>query len=59
MKLRFHPYTLELRHEIQSRRCLAEGAVRAAEWISGKQGAWDFREIFEQLLRTRDQGTRD
>ena len=41
--------TLELRHEIQSRRCLAEGAVRGAEWIVGKQGAWEFREIFEQL----------
>jgi len=41
--------TLELRHEIQSRRCLAEGAVRGAEWIAGKQGAWEFREIFEQL----------
>jgi 4-hydroxy-tetrahydrodipicolinate reductase len=41
--------TIELRHEIQSRRCLADGAVRAAEWVSGKQGAWDFREIFEQL----------
>ena len=41
--------TLELRHEIQSRRCLAEGAVRAAEWLAGKQGAWDFREIFDQL----------
>jgi 4-hydroxy-tetrahydrodipicolinate reductase len=41
--------TLELRHEIQSRRCLADGAVRAAEWVSGKQGAWDFREIFDQL----------
>ena len=41
--------TLELRHEIQSRRCLAEGAVRAAEWVAGKQGAWEFREIFDQL----------
>jgi 4-hydroxy-tetrahydrodipicolinate reductase len=41
--------TLELRHEITSRRCLAEGAVRAAEWVAGKQGAWEFREIFEQL----------
>ena len=41
--------TLELRHEIQSRRCLADGAVRAAEWVSGKQGAWEFRDIFDQL----------
>jgi 4-hydroxy-tetrahydrodipicolinate reductase len=41
--------TLELRHDIHSRRCLAEGAVRAAEWIANKSGAWDFREIFDQL----------
>jgi 4-hydroxy-tetrahydrodipicolinate reductase len=41
--------TLELRHEIQSRRCLAEGAVRGAEWLAGKSGSWEFREIFDQL----------
>ena len=40
---------LELRHEVHSRRCLAMGAVRAAEWLAGKSGVWDFREIFEQL----------
>ncbi len=40
---------LELRHELKSRRCLAFGAVRAAEWLHGKQGSWDFREIFDQL----------
>jgi 4-hydroxy-tetrahydrodipicolinate reductase len=40
---------VELRHEIRSRRCLALGAVRGAEWIAGKSGAWDFREICEQL----------
>ena len=41
--------TLELRHEILSRRCLAEGAVRGAEWIAGKSGAFDFRAIFDQM----------
>lgn len=40
---------LELRHDVKSRRCLAFGAVRAAEWLAGKSGAWDFREIFDQL----------
>jgi 4-hydroxy-tetrahydrodipicolinate reductase len=40
---------LELRHEIRSRRCLALGAVRGAEWIAGKSGAWDFREISDQM----------
>lgn len=42
---------LELRHDVRSRRCLAEGAVRAAEWLAGQKqpGAWDFREVFDQL----------
>jgi len=40
---------LEIRHNVEDRRCLALGAVRAAEWVNGKQGAWEFREIFEQL----------
>jgi 4-hydroxy-tetrahydrodipicolinate reductase len=41
--------TLELRHEAHSRRGFALGAVRGAEWLCGKSGAWDFREIFDQL----------
>jgi 4-hydroxy-tetrahydrodipicolinate reductase len=41
--------TLELRHDARSRRGFALGAVRGAEWLAGKSGAWDFREIFEQL----------
>ena len=40
---------LEIRHDAHSRRGFALGAVRGAEWLAGKQGAWDFREIFEQL----------
>ena len=41
--------TLELRHDAKSRRGFALGAVRGAEWLCGKQGAWEFREIFDQL----------
>ncbi|MDR5727428.1 MAG: dihydrodipicolinate reductase C-terminal domain-containing protein [Terriglobia bacterium] len=41
--------TLELRHDAHSRRGFALGAVRGAEWVAGKSGAWEFREIFEQL----------
>ncbi len=41
--------TLELKHVTHNRRGFALGAVRAAEWLAGKSGAWDFREIFEQL----------
>jgi 4-hydroxy-tetrahydrodipicolinate reductase len=40
---------LELRHDAHSRRGFAIGAVRGAEWICGKSGAWEFREIFGQL----------
>jgi 4-hydroxy-tetrahydrodipicolinate reductase len=40
---------IELKHEVRSRRCLATGAVRAAEWLCDKQGVWDFREISEQV----------
>jgi 4-hydroxy-tetrahydrodipicolinate reductase len=38
-----------IRHDAFSRRGFALGAVRAAEWLHGKSGAWDFREIFDQL----------
>jgi 4-hydroxy-tetrahydrodipicolinate reductase len=40
---------IELRHEAFSRRGFAEGAVRAAEWIAGKSGVWEFSEIARNL----------
>jgi 4-hydroxy-tetrahydrodipicolinate reductase len=40
---------LEVRHDANSRRGFAVGAVRAAEWVAGKQGSWEFREIFDTL----------
>jgi 4-hydroxy-tetrahydrodipicolinate reductase len=40
---------LEIRHDAKSRRGFALGAVRAAEWLADKEGAYDFREIFHQL----------
>jgi 4-hydroxy-tetrahydrodipicolinate reductase len=40
---------LEIKHDLRSRRCLAMGAVRGAEWVAGKSGVWEFREIFDQL----------
>jgi 4-hydroxy-tetrahydrodipicolinate reductase len=40
---------IELKHEAFSRRGFAEGAVRAAEWIAGKTGVWEFSEIVEQI----------
>ena len=38
-----------LQHEAFSRRGFAEGAVRAAEWVAGKTGCWDFQDIFAEL----------
>jgi len=40
---------IEIRHEAFSRRGFAEGAVRAAEWIVGKNGVWEFRDIAGQM----------
>ena len=36
-------------HDSKSRRGFAEGAVRAAEWLTGKQGFFEFREIWREL----------
>jgi 4-hydroxy-tetrahydrodipicolinate reductase len=38
-----------LTHEAKSRRTFAEGAVLAAEWIAGRTGFYDFKDIFAQL----------
>lgn len=36
-------------HDAKSRRGFAEGAVLAAEWISGKRGFYDFKDIWKEL----------
>jgi 4-hydroxy-tetrahydrodipicolinate reductase len=41
--------TMMLVHDAKSRRGFAEGAVRAAEWLKGKSGFYEFRQIFRQL----------
>jgi 4-hydroxy-tetrahydrodipicolinate reductase len=38
-----------LTHDAKNRRGFALGAVRAAEWIAGKQGFYDFASIFDKL----------
>jgi 4-hydroxy-tetrahydrodipicolinate reductase len=40
---------IEIRHDALSRRSFAEGAVRGAEWLAGKQGCYDFKQIYPQL----------
>lgn len=41
--------SMMLVHDAKSRRGFAEGAVRAAEWLCGKKGFYDFKDIFRQL----------
>lgn len=36
-------------HDAKSRRGFAEGAVRAAEWLVGKSGFFEFRNIWREL----------
>ncbi len=41
--------TITLAHEAKSRRGFAEGAVRAAEWLAGKQGFFDFKDVWRLI----------
>jgi len=38
-----------LTHDAKNRRGFAEGAVRAAEWVAGKKGFYEFKDVFGQL----------
>jgi 4-hydroxy-tetrahydrodipicolinate reductase len=38
-----------LTHDAKSRRTFAEGALLAAEWVVGRVGFYDFKDIFSQL----------
>ena len=40
---------IQIRHDSLSRRSFAVGAIRAAEWLAGKTGCYDFKEIYPQL----------
>jgi 4-hydroxy-tetrahydrodipicolinate reductase len=40
---------IQIQHEALSRRSFAEGAVRAAEWLCGKTGCYDFKQIYPRL----------
>jgi len=41
--------TIYLCHDAKSRLGFAEGAVRAAEWLAGKTGFFDFRDVWREL----------
>jgi len=36
-------------HDSKSRRGFAEGAVRAAEWLAGKKGFFEFKDVWREL----------
>jgi 4-hydroxy-tetrahydrodipicolinate reductase len=36
-------------HDAKSRQGFAEGAVRAAEWLAGKKGFYDFKDVWREL----------
>jgi 4-hydroxy-tetrahydrodipicolinate reductase len=36
-------------HDAKNRRGFADGAVRAAEWLVGKTGFYEFRKIYRDL----------
>ena len=40
---------LVLTHEAFSRRGFAEGAVRAAEWLSTRTGCFDFQDVYTEM----------
>src|SRR5262249_46544179 len=42
--------SMMLVHDSKSRRGFAEGAVLAAEWLVGRKGIYDFREIWRNLV---------
>jgi 4-hydroxy-tetrahydrodipicolinate reductase len=41
--------TIYLCHDSKSRRGFAEGAVRAAEWVAGKKGFFEFKDIWRDV----------
>jgi 4-hydroxy-tetrahydrodipicolinate reductase len=41
--------TITLRHTARSRDAFARGALRAARWVAGKKGVFEFREILSEL----------
>jgi 4-hydroxy-tetrahydrodipicolinate reductase len=40
---------ITLTHDALNRRGFAEGAMRAAEWVKGKRGFYEFQEVFSEL----------
>lgn len=41
--------TIYLCHDSKSRRGFAEGALRAVEWLAGKKGFYDFKDVWREI----------
>jgi 4-hydroxy-tetrahydrodipicolinate reductase len=41
--------TIYLCHDAKSRRGFAEGAVRGAEWVAGKKGFFEFKDVWKEV----------
>jgi 4-hydroxy-tetrahydrodipicolinate reductase len=41
--------TIYLCHDAKSRRGFAEGAVRGAEWLAGRKGLFDFKDVWREM----------
>ena len=41
--------TIYLCHDAKSRRGFAEGAVRGAEWLAGKKGFFEFKDVWREV----------
>jgi 4-hydroxy-tetrahydrodipicolinate reductase len=41
--------TIYVCHDAKSRSGYAEGAVRAAEWLAGKKGFFDFKDVWKEM----------
>jgi 4-hydroxy-tetrahydrodipicolinate reductase len=48
VKYRSEVDEISLRHQAFSREGFAQGAILASEWIQGKKGFYEFREILSQ-----------
>ncbi len=41
--------TIYLCHDAKTRRGFAEGAVRGAQWLAGKKGVFDFKDVWREM----------
>jgi 4-hydroxy-tetrahydrodipicolinate reductase len=41
--------TMMITHDAKSRRGFAEGAVQAAEWLAGKKGFFEFKDVLKPV----------